>query len=108
MFKQLLSAKATSRPQPPLFSVGGIRLSERVRWLDDHCLLDPIQLVQRHVRGDWGDIGESECLSNEEALHQEGIVMSRYIITPRLTVAVITDEHRDLTLVKLVDEPINL
>lgn len=104
MLKKLLFNKPTHSPQVPRFSVGAIKLSEKVRWLDDHALLDPIALVQRHVRGDWGDIGESERRSNEDALVQEGIIFSRYIITPRLAVAVVTDEHRDMTIVKLLDE----
>lgn len=108
MFKKLLSNKPIHSPKTPRFSVGAIKLSEKVRWLDDHGLLDPIDLVQRHVRGDWGNVGESERRSNEDALSQEGILFSRYTITPRLTVAVTTDEHRDLTLVKLLDEQITI
>ena len=108
MLMKLLFNNPTSSLQRPLFSVGAIKLSEKVRWLDDHALLDPIALVQRHVRGDWGDIGQSERRSNEDALIQEGIIFSRYIITPRLTVAVTTDEHRDLTLIKLTGEHINI
>ncbi|EMV8751931.1 methyltransferase [Escherichia coli] len=108
MFKKLLFNKPTHSSQPPRFSVGAIKLSEKVRWLDDHGLLDPIDLVQRHIRGDWGNVGESERRSNEDALSQEGILFSHYIITPRLTVSVTTDEHRDMTLVKLLDENITI
>lgn len=108
MFKKFLSSKPIHSPKTPRFSVGAIKLSEKVRWLDDHGLLDPIDLVQRHIRGDWGSIGESERRSNEDALSQEGILFSRYIITPRLTVSVTTDEHRNLTLVKLLDEQISI
>jgi hypothetical protein len=37
------------------------------------------QLLQRHVRGDWGNVGESGIAANEEAIQSElGTVISVY------------------------------
>ncbi|NPY25448.1 methyltransferase, partial [Pseudomonas aeruginosa] len=47
------------RPAPrkqPLFAPSTLKLSEKVHWLARRGLIDPLAYVQRHVRGDWGEI----------------------------------------------------
>ena len=47
------------RPAPqkqPLFAPGSLKLSEKVHWLARKGLIDPLTYVQRHVRGDWGEM----------------------------------------------------
>jgi hypothetical protein len=49
------------RPAPhkqPLFAPSTLKLSEKVHWLARRGLIDPLAYVQRHVRGDWGEIDE--------------------------------------------------
>ena len=50
------------RPAPqkqPLFAPGSLKLSEKVHWLARKGLIDPLTYVQRHVRGDWGEIDKA-------------------------------------------------
>ena len=53
----MLSIFQGRKPQvPPLFALGTLKLSEKVHWLASKSLIDPLPYVQRHVRGDWGEI----------------------------------------------------
>lgn len=46
--------------QTPLFTLGSLQLSEKARWLSSKGLIDPLSYVQRHVRGDWRNLDETE------------------------------------------------
>jgi hypothetical protein len=39
-----------------------------VHWLARRGLIDPLSYVQRHVRGDWGEIDEATRQANDVAL----------------------------------------
>ncbi|RTB44203.1 methyltransferase [Pseudomonas aeruginosa] len=94
------------QPQPlPLFSIGELRYSQKVRLLEDLGLIDPLRFVQRHCRGDWGDLDLPGKNGNATALQEEGVLTSSYRITPRMTLTVVTDESRSVTAVFLPDEP---
>ncbi|HBO0859768.1 methyltransferase [Pseudomonas aeruginosa] len=88
----------------PLFALGTLQMSDKVRWLASKGLIDPMPYVQRHLCGDWGDVGESGRQANDVALEQEGPLRSRYPITPHLQLDVITDDHHDITVVQLPEE----
>ncbi|MBN9426765.1 MAG: methyltransferase, partial [Burkholderiales bacterium] len=56
----MLSIFQGRRPQvQPLFAPGTLKLSEKVHWLASKSLIDPLPYVQRHVRGDWGEVEEA-------------------------------------------------
>lgn len=41
--------------------------------------LDTLALLARHVRGDWGDLGDDDKAANDEALRQDGsCILSAY------------------------------
>lgn len=40
----------------PLFATGSLQLSDKVHWLASKGLVDPLSYVQRHLRGDWGNV----------------------------------------------------
>lgn len=75
-----------------------------MQWLDSKGLIDPLSYLQRHVRGDWGEVSETERRANLDALKSEGALTSRYEITPRLTLAILTNEARSLTVIQLPEE----
>lgn len=104
MLKTLLSNLGQPQPPRPLFTFGALQLSDKVRWLDGKGLLDPLRYLQRHIRGDWGDINDAECQGNFDALQSEGVLTSRYAITPRLAIAIQTNEARSLTVIQLPEE----
>lgn len=93
-------------PQPtrPLFTFGTLKLNEKVQWLDSKGLIEPLRYVQRHIRGDWGELSEAEYQSNRDALQSQGVLTSRYTITPRLALVILTNEDRSLTVVRFPEE----
>lgn len=90
--------------QPPLFTLGSLQLSEKVHWLASKCLIDPLPYVQRHLRGDWGDLEETARQANDDALEQGAPMTSCYLITPRLILMVITSDDHGKTVVQLIEE----
>jgi hypothetical protein len=91
-------------PVQPLFALGTLKLSEKVHWLASKSLIDPLSYVQRHVRGDWGEVSEAERQMNSVALEQGAPMTSRFQITPRLFVVVITSDDQRTTVVQLPEE----
>ncbi|WP_338807036.1 methyltransferase [Pseudomonas chlororaphis] len=102
MFSRLF--KRPAPPSPPLFAIRSLQLSEKVQWLAGKGLIDPMLYVQRHLHGDWGDIGEAESQANAVALNQNGPLYSRYQVTPCLYLAVITDDSHSTTIIQLPEE----
>ena len=101
----MLSIFQRRRPPPqPLFAIGTLKLSEKVHWLASKSLLDPLPYVQRHVRGDWGEVNEAERQMNDVALEQGAPMTSRFQITPRLYLVVITSDDQRTTDVQLPEE----
>lgn len=93
---------------PPLFSSGALKFSEQVQWLDSMGLLDPHHFLHRHLRGDWGDLDEPERSANNTALESGSQITSRYQVTSRLALVVITDKQRNFTLIQLPSETVAL
>lgn len=95
------------RPAPQaqlLFALGSLQLSEKVYWLASKSLIDPLPYVQRHLAGDWGDVGEAEQQANAVALDQDAPIRSRYQITPHLFLLVIASDDHRTTVVQLPEE----
>lgn len=101
----MLSIFQGRKPQvPPLFAPGTLKLSEKVHWLASKSLIDPLPFVQRHVRGDWGEVSEAERQMNGVALEQGAPMTSRFQITPRLYLVVLTSDDQRTTVVQLPEE----
>ncbi|WP_025806366.1 hypothetical protein [Pseudomonas chlororaphis] len=103
MFKRLLSIPPKVPPFP-LFCFGTLYLSEQIRWLADKGLLDPIVYLQRHMRGDWGNVDEEMRLSNEAALENKEGLTSYFVINPQLALLVQTIEKGFITSIYLQGE----
>ncbi len=66
--------------------------------------LFPGPYIQRHMHGDWGDIGPEDWAQNQESLLSQGMLMSVYT-TPRGSVIwAITDPGWDATTLLLPEE----
>ncbi|EMQ8858222.1 methyltransferase [Pseudomonas aeruginosa] len=101
----MLSIFQGRKPQvQPLFAPGTLKLSEKVHWLASKSLIDPLPYVQRHVRGDWGEVSEAERQMNSVALEQGAPMTSRFQITPRLYLVVITSDDQRTTVVQLPEK----
>ncbi|WP_369326315.1 methyltransferase [Alcaligenes nematophilus] len=101
----MLSIFQGRKPQAlPLFALGTLKLSEKVHWLASKGLIDPLPYVQRHVRGDWGEVSEAERQMNSVALEQGAPMTSRFQITPRLHLVILTSDDQRTTVVQLPEE----
>ncbi|WP_431821309.1 hypothetical protein [Burkholderia sp. F1] len=56
-----------------------------------------IDLLIRHVRGDWGDLSESDCQQNELSVETGARLLSNYVLQNRQTIWVITEADHSAT-----------
>src|SRR4051794_38792594 len=62
---------------------------------------EPMEFVERHVRGDWGDLSEHDRLANEAALVNGSRILSSYIVVGNERVWVLTEHDRSATTILL-------
>lgn len=71
--------------------------------LVERRLLNITPFYQRHLAGDWGEIGEDDWNSNQQSLSNRGRLISGYDIDAgnETRLWIITDMHRVATTVLL-------
>ncbi|HAF2412748.1 TPA: hypothetical protein G8N70_003077 [Salmonella enterica] len=88
-----------------LFPVGALIFSEGIDRLMRDGRLDPMPYFQRHIRGDWGDLDDSDWQSNDTALRTgEDRLFSSYQVEPDLKLWIITEWDRSVTTLLLPNE----
>src|SRR3546814_21171578 len=95
------------RPAPqkqPLVARGTLQFSEKVLVLARKGLIDPLALVQRHVRGDWGETDEATRQANDVAIRGDDPMTSHFRITHELVLIVKTSEDTQPQLIPLPKE----
>jgi hypothetical protein len=60
--------------------------------------------LQRHVTGDWGEVGEEDGRLNDEALKDGSRILSAYRTLKGEKLWIITEADRSVTTVLLPDE----
>jgi hypothetical protein len=65
---------------------------------------EPMEFVERHSKGDWGDLYEHDRLVNENALIHGGRLLSSYIVAGDERVWLITESDRSSTCLLLPSE----
>lgn len=69
------------------------------------CLkVSPWTLVNRHVQGDWGDLGEQDRQENERALTAGTRLLSAYTLEDGTKIWIITEADRSATTLLLPEE----
>ena len=63
-----------------------------------------LDLVQRHVTGDWGEVDELNREANELALELELRLESRYTTDKGVSLSITTEWDRSLTIASLAEE----
>jgi len=64
----------------------------------------PTDLLDRHVRADFGDVCEEDRSLNEEAIDNQERILSSYILADESKVWVITEADRSSTCILLPSE----
>ena len=65
---------------------------------------DPLALLVRHQRGDWGVVDETDQQENELSVERGYRILSAYILDDGTKVWVITEADRSVTTILLPDE----
>jgi hypothetical protein len=63
-----------------------------------------LDLLQRHVTGDWGDIAEEDKRENEFSVDKYLRIFSRYVLDTQVIIYVITEADRSATTLLLSSE----
>ena len=69
----------------------------------------PAEFLDRHVRGDWGNLSADDRALNDEAVHDGSRILSAYVTRAGEKIWVITEAtddrgHRSATTILLPDE----
>lgn len=65
---------------------------------------DITKALDRHARGNWGDLDEHDRLENERALRNECRILSAYHTATKVKFWVITESDRATTTILMPDE----
>lgn len=65
---------------------------------------NPLELFQRHQRGDWGDIGPEDAAENELSLNEGFRLMSVYTLKTNVKVWLITEADRSVSTILLPED----
>lgn len=63
-----------------------------------------LDLLARHISGDWGDVPAEDSESNNVALNTDGRLLSSYRIAPNTTIWIITEWDRSATTILRPDD----
>ncbi|WP_334054370.1 hypothetical protein [Burkholderia cepacia] len=88
---------SSTRHAGPRFKLGRIFATPAAIDVMNAARISIIDLLIRHVRGDWGDICESDRQQNELALEVGSRLLSSYILPNGQSVWVITEADRAAT-----------
>jgi hypothetical protein len=74
--------------------------------------MEPARLLERHVRGDWGEVCPEDAQANEQALRSGSRLLSAYVLIapseakglPPVKVWLITEADRNMTTILLPEE----
>jgi hypothetical protein len=65
---------------------------------------EPVALLQRHWRGDWGDLEDEDKEENEFSLSQNLRILNAYTLNDGTRVWIITEADRSATTILLPEE----
>ncbi|MDP2747841.1 hypothetical protein [Pseudomonas sp.] len=98
-------------PQPPtgnrrslLFAIGALIFSPGIDRVMREGRLNPLPYLQRHTRGDWGDIADTQWQANNAALQSGDRLESSYAVHRELSICIFTVADRSATHIVLASE----
>jgi hypothetical protein len=79
----------------PRFEPGRVVATPAALELIESSGQSPIELLHRHVRGDWGDLSDDDCQASETALLDGSRIFSAYATANGGKIWVITEAVND-------------
>lgn len=93
-----------SLPTIPLFPAGRLVATPSALALLEQVNQSPLQFLSRHLRGDWGELGQEDKAENELSLKYGFRLLSSYQVTDTEKIWIITEAGRSLTTLLLPEE----
>jgi hypothetical protein len=91
------------RPHP-LFALGQVVGTPGALRALQKAEQDPVELLARHVTGDWGELPEEDVAKNERAVEGGYRVFSSYRLETGTKIYVITEWDRSVTTLLLPED----
>ncbi len=79
----------------PDFSIGKLLATPAALEALEEANVDIIDLVERHISKDWGDLSDEDKRLNDEALHVGSRILSAYILPTEVKIWIITEAEDD-------------
>jgi len=92
------------RARKVLFPLGRLLATPGALDLLDRHAVDGVELLQRHQRGDWGEVSPEDAAANKFAVEHCLRIVSSYRIGTTDKVWVITESDHRLTTILLPEE----
>ena len=92
------------RAPRPLFDLGQVVGTPGALHALQEAGQDPAALLARHMRGDWGDLGEEDKAENDLSVKEGFRILSAYRLRTGVKVWVITEADRSATTFLLPEE----
>ena len=64
----------------------------------------PLELLRRHVRGDWGEVSAEDAQENNLSVDRGSRVLSAYTLSTEVKIWVLTEADRSSTCILLPEE----
>lgn len=79
----------------PDFSIGKLLATPAALEALEEADVDIIDLIERHIAKDWGDLSDDDKQLNDEALHDGSRILSAYILPTDVKIWIITSAADD-------------
>ncbi|WP_295996900.1 hypothetical protein [Rugamonas sp.] len=93
-----------SKTRKPLFTLGQVVATPGAMSAMSQLGIAPLDLIHRHITGDWGDLGVEDQQQNLLAIRSDLRIFSSYKIGASVKIWVITEADRSSTTLLLPDE----
>jgi hypothetical protein len=92
------------RPHAPMFTLGRIVATQGALQALERAEQSPIEFLDRHAQGDWGEIDEADKGENAFATRYGFRILSAYTTSADDTIWIITEADRSVTTLLLPSE----
>lgn len=98
------STDAVSSGFHPRFDLGRVVATPGALSTLERYRVSALQLLERHVQGDWGGVCAEDAAENQRALCEGGRLLSSYAVAESVKVWIITEADRSVTTLLLPED----
>lgn len=98
------NSKRSPTTRKPLFALGQVVATPGALDAMTELYFSPLDLIHRHVTGDWGDLGAEDQQQNLLAIRSGLRIFSSYKLGASTKIWIITEANRSSTTLLLPDE----